>query len=836
MAQLTWITPAGSIGSFLEGTPVNFTFQATPGNMSNTLTYSILNGTLPDPTSTLTTFSLNSSTGVLTGTAAQVESNTIHTFTIRVFEYNVSLELVELADRTFSIEITGTTAPTFLTPSGALYSPYLLDSTWDPFQIIIDNPDPNTTPIISLIGGNLPPGIEINDSGLIQGYASPSVSATPVTYTFTLQVRSESGTAQEQFSIDVQNQEYVSGYTGRAPSLMNTRPPSFNISDSDINKTFYTDTGNLGIYYQNNNFIFKLLGNNFDEGPLSYEKVSGSLPPGLSDNIYYNNNNVEIIIDSSNAGINYVVGNQLRILGSDVGGVDGLNDILLEVTQVGPLGKLQAVSVYNNFIPVTKNVDSNTSYLNIDIQTDAPAVGSGAKCLTINKINASWITGTFSPAALVDSYSFTYRAFNNSNLKYSNSTTFTMIVIEQDLNEPPVDISVNWLSDSNLGTIVNGNTSMLSVEAINPSGLELQYSITSGTLPYDLSLNSSGEIIGKLSFESNSMAEIPYGTTTEYNFTVQAINPTYPEVNSSKQFTLYTYQEFSNDSSSPPVYENIYIKALLSLSDRQILNSLLEDTSIIPNNYIYRINDINFGKSSDIIYQHMYGVPSSLVDSYIAAINKNHYWRNITLGPIKTAIARNSDNQVIYEVVYSEIIDDLTRVDNGQIISISKEILYPFQINGVSEILYPNSLPNMRKQIADSIPSQVTDGVILPAWMTSQQENGSSLGFIPAWVICYTKPYIIVDGQPVSYTQFYNLNLNRNDYLSYAQIVRNNIYEDWNNSLNEINFQLDRLIIDKSLTFDYNPTAETWTTLPGGVVTDDSENQYVYYPQKNILD
>ena len=835
MAQPTWVTTAGSIGSFVEGTAVNFLFQATPSNMANTLSYTVLNGTLPDPTSVLTTFTLNSSTGELTGTAAQVESNTIHTFTIRVNEYT-GPTFVGLSDRTFNIEISGTTAPTFTTPAGPLYTPYLLDSTWEPFQIIINNPDPNTTPIISLIGGNLPPGLEINNSGLIRGYAVPTLSVTPVTYTFTLQVRSESGTAQAQFSIDVQNQEYVVGYTGREPSLMNTRPPTFNISNSDINKSFYTDNGNLGFFYQNNNFIFKLLGNNFDAGPLSYEKVYiDPLPPGLSDNIYYNNNNVELIIDSVNQGSNYVIGDKLRIAGSDVGGVDGLNDILLEVTQVGPSGNLQAISVYNDLVPTT-NVDSNTTYLNVTIQTDLPATGTGAVCAIINKINASWITGTLLPTTLVDSYSFTYRAFNNSNLKYSNAIEFILTAIEQETDEPPPDISVNWITNSNLGTLVNGNTSMLAVEAYTSSGLDLQYSIVAGTLPYSLSFNSAGEIVGKLSFESDTMAEIPYGTTKSYTFTVQAINPTYPEVNSSKEFTLYTYQEFTTDGGNPPIYENIYIKGLTSPTDRQLLNNLLEDTSIIPNNYIYRINDVNFGKATGIIYQHMYGVPSSIVDTYMSAVTENHYWRNIILGPIKTAIARDANNQVIYEVVYSEIIDNLTRLVDGQVISINKEITYPFKIDGVNKTLYPASLPNMREQIANSIPGQVTDGIILPQWMTSQQENGSSLGFIPSWVICYAKPYIIVDGQPVTYTQFYTLNLNRNEYLSYAQIIRNNIYGNWNNTLNEINFQLDRLIVDKSLTSDYDPVTETWSTLPAGVAIGDGENQYIYYPQKNILE
>ena len=35
---------------------------------------------------------------------------------------------------------------------------------------------------------------------------------------------------------------------------------------------------------------------------------------------------------------------------------------------------------------------------------------------------------------------------------------------------------------------------------------------------------------------------------------------------------------------------------------------------------------------------------------------------------------------------------------------------------------------------------QEFDFRLLPGWMTSQQANGSTLGYTPAWVIAYCKP------------------------------------------------------------------------------------------------
>ena len=49
------------------------------------------------------------------------------------------------------------------------------------------------------------------------------------------------------------------------------------------------------------------------------------------------------------------------------------------------------------------------------------------------------------------------------------------------------------------------------------------------------------------------------------------------------------------------------------------------------------------------------------------------------------------------------------------------------------------SLTNMREQVADILGSDYSSS-LLPRWMNSQQDNGVILGFIQAWVICYTQP------------------------------------------------------------------------------------------------
>jgi len=106
--------------------------------------------------------------------------------------------------------------------------------------------------------------------------------------------------------------------------------------------------------------------------------------------------------------------------------------------------------------------------------------------------------------------------------------------------------------------------------------------------------------------------------------------------------------------------------------------------------------------------------------------------------------------------------------------------------------------------------------------MTSQQLNGSTLGYTPAWVIAFTKP-------------------------GYADTIKSNIENNWKNTitdtsytLNTINFTIDRFTVDKSITFNYdkNVSPPSWTGLPSASPTPnplDSKDFYVLFPSKTIL-
>ena len=78
---------------------------------------------------------------------------------------------------------------------------------------------------------------------------------------------------------------------------------------------------------------------------------------------------------------------------------------------------------------------------------------------------------------------------------------------------------IDWISDSNLGQLLNGNISTLFVKAL--SDVELSYRLVSGALPPNLSVASNGEIIGRVADQPTD-TYLNVGDTSSYTFTIQA--------------------------------------------------------------------------------------------------------------------------------------------------------------------------------------------------------------------------------------------------------------------------------------------------------------------------
>jgi hypothetical protein len=376
MAQPIWNTPAGNIGAFTSGSIVNFQLSATPVSPAISVTYELISGVLPTGTSLTTS-------GVIFGRTEPVLDNTPYTFVVRATD-----NLGNIRDRTFNISLSGIDAPEFVTPSGTLF--VTNDSVWIEYPIRYNVPIADTPTLIALVQGTLPPGLEINEFGLIRGYPNPPVvnvslgsvttaslavldntitcystlgfsvgrpvsfsgtvlggltagetyyvrevinsttftisttvngptyqlsndagymdvllpnisvgQPTIETYEFTLRLITDFGTALQTYSITVVNQNAPLSIGGpsrplntRIPTILNTRPLTYNILVNDIDYAFYlfppnsegrtylpTQFAYIGKSSSNDRFSFQILGKDFDNSELEY--VFADLPLGL---------------------------------------------------------------------------------------------------------------------------------------------------------------------------------------------------------------------------------------------------------------------------------------------------------------------------------------------------------------------------------------------------------------------------------------------------------------------------------------------------------------------------------------------------------------------------
>ena len=180
--QVTWTTSAGSLGSF--GDAVAISVSATASDDS-TITYAVAAGSsLPSGVT------LNTATGLISGTLPDVASNTTYTFTLTASDGSNPA-----VSRQFSF--TSNAAPIWTTSAGSLGSFTELNE----ISVTVAATDPSDTVTYALnSGSSLPSGITLNTStGVISG-TLPNISEN-TTYTFTINASDGINNVPRTFSI-----------------------------------------------------------------------------------------------------------------------------------------------------------------------------------------------------------------------------------------------------------------------------------------------------------------------------------------------------------------------------------------------------------------------------------------------------------------------------------------------------------------------------------------------------------------------------------------------------------------------------------------------------------
>lgn len=799
-----------------------------------------------------------------------------------------------------------------------------------------------------LISGYIEPAPNVNEPpgyDLTPVYTLPYdflVSAISKNYQFTLEVTDGKTSSLRTFYFFVYDRATMTADT----TEITADTTAVTTDETTERRPFLTNASpaNLGTVRGDNYYAYQFIGNDYDTPDLKYAinvNQGAGLPPGLTldpvsgwyygyipdqgvTEVEYSFNVVtyqadfvtqSVVINRTQAGSNYIYtsGTGILAVGTKIQLADSFGSLAAATTYtVQSIVSQDTVTQQVIFTVSGATLTNETGSSVATLILSCSATTFGTNLITCNSTaqlgvgQAVVFTGTgFGGITAAPTQVYYVLAINSItqfsvtdilgsnvsvNLTTSAGTMLANLIVASDPYPFVITISgavaaeVTWLTPANLGSIENGDVSLLTIEAVNRGGRELFYRLESGAfneLPQGLKLLPSGEISGQVSF--NTFA-VDLGSTTfdtnqttwdsSFTFTVNAYaadtaqivydvslvtvtngGSGYSSINTpvlvfsspvgaaavqaqvgnvtvsggaitsvevadagggySTPATITITEGFggSNAVLTPVMratgvrdvvsvyktftirlirtynkpYQNLSVQAMPPANDRVLVTSLLNNPDIFVPDFIFRPDDPYFGKARRVTYQHAFGLEPDALETYVSSLYENHYWKNLVLGQISTAQAVDPvTGHVVYEVVYSKIIDDLVNAAGE---SVAKIVNLPYVItdpaDGSTQLtqVYPNSLVNMRNQVIDVVGQMSTK---LPLWMTSKQTNGRVLGFTPAWVMCYVKP-------------------------GFSRQIAYYIATEFGNQLNTVDFKVDRYILDRSLSRNWDTTTQRWT-------------------------
>jgi hypothetical protein len=628
----------------------------------------------------------------------KLNEDTTNQFTIRAKNTGDNT----ITDRTFKISVTGNFPPEIKTPAGVLGR--FLDGT--DVMIQLEATDTNNDPVTwSISSGQLPEGVFLNSRGLIYGIMKP-IDKNGIHY---LGWDNDVEWDGDLFELASNNKTYDYNFTVNATD-----------SKSVVSRNF-----SIQVYLYEG-----LRSDSFDL-------------------------RVDDILDRAD--------------------ISAVRQPILLTETLGEAGTVNSGGYYAfQFIGV--NTDSIPLVFNI-VSGNLP---EGLKL----DYNTGWISGYIPPQIETSrDYNFSLKISSIEDLGNSAPARQFKLTVLGNL-----DLAVRWLSDADLGLVDVGIISKLSVVAVAgtrsslntppprnrnvpppPVLRELGYRLKTGSkLPQGLQLLTDGTISGRISFQTFYMDS---GTTTfdkklankfvyktnttfdnTYTFTVVA-SDFQNKISAEKTFTIRV-----NPTTYEP-YENLYIRCLPDPELRDNFFALVHNSDIFDLNDIYRPNDPYYGIQQEIKFLVNYGIKASKLSEYIRVMQARHYNKVFYFGDYKIAQGKDPQGNVIYDVVYVDLIED-TKVYETQKGVVLKKSPAPFTTltnikpgwtntrplppdeiyleNTRFDIIAPNDLTLMQKDISSDLQNSFKNS--LPLWMVSVQKNQRTLGFTTGAVLAYLKP------------------------------------------------------------------------------------------------
>lgn len=253
----------------------------------------------------------------------------------------------------------------------------------------------------------------------------------------------------------------------------------------------------------------------------------------------------------------------------------------------------------------------------------------------------------------------------------SSTKTFNLSVIGE------IDSNISWITPPDLGEINANYTSTLKVQAeTTVPDSNMVYQHVGGKLPFGMSINLNGEILGqarqfanedgpglttfdskKVSWDGSNPGETSFDRVFE--FTVKAVDR-FKFAAIEQTFKLKVLDSDNTE------YTSIFMRPMLSREERLLVKNFVSNPLIFEPNKIYRQGDPEFGVQENLDLLVYAGIESKEIKHFVSAAAKNHKRKRYVLGEFKTAVARDTDTaEIIYEVVYLEV-NDPADADNGK--------------------------------------------------------------------------------------------------------------------------------------------------------------------------
>ncbi len=613
MATPVWTTTAGKLASIDEQSAFSLQLEANTSD-STAITYSLIAGSLPSGMSL-------TSTGLLTGTPAEVAKRTLYTFVVRATAGSA------ITDRTFTLDVSGADSPVFTTVAGQLNKPLstvyttdssstcdstlstadvtgnvtVLDGSFIEYDIVATDTDTaaGQNLVYEVVQGSLPPGVTMTTGGKISGVVQLAID--------------DSYGPQGGYDFDP-----FPDYSALTPSDGGNPLDAKNIYD----RTVISKSRSV-----NYDFIVRVT-----DGVSSVDRNFNIFVYSAD---YWVVSNSNVTIDQTIIGDNSITMDlhtgrpPVFITDSDLGTFRHDNNVVIriDVSDFDPLQANLEYSITGGALPTGLSIDLNSGEIYGKLQRQS--------------------------AVEVD-FTFTVRANRvvATGLNTFSERTFTMKVVGE------IDIGISFTTPSIIGTLKADIPSLLAIEAeTETANRVLSYSVTSGTLPTGITLSEAGNLIGTI--DPSNFTD----STRSFTFEV-TVSDQYQSEATKKEFTLNIDIPFTSIE-----YGNMSGQAT-SFIDQNIFYSIAQDPNINSPEYIFRPEDANFGMKLKPDMLMMAGLQAQTLTTFQQQMEQNHTSKTLYFGDIKTAQAKE-DGVVKYEVVYVEIKDNLV---NGKDESVSSSI------------------------------------------------------------------------------------------------------------------------------------------------------------------